>query len=384
MSKTRNQHADFDAIAIGAGFSGLYMLHRLREAGFSTQVYEAGKDVGGVWYWNRYPGARCDSESIYYNYTFSEELYNEWEWSSRFPEQPEILEYLNFVADRLDLRKDIEFNTRIQSAQFDEDKNIWRVKKNDGTTVTATYFITAVGCISTANIPKFKGIENFEGDWYHTGHWPHEKVDFSGKRVGVIGTGSSGVQAIPVIAEEAGHLTVFQRTPQYSVPARNHPFDEEYNNKVKANFKELKKGMRESGGGIPVEPGPPSAIEDTPENRQKIYERHWKDGGIGFFGAYQDILVNPESNETAGEFVRSKIRETVQDPETAKKLSPTYYYATKRPILDTNYYETYNRDNVSLVDVKNAPIEEITSKGVRTSTESMNWTLSYSQPDMTA
>jgi cation diffusion facilitator CzcD-associated flavoprotein CzcO len=365
MSSTK----PFDAVVVGAGFSGLYMLYRLREAGFSTAVFEAGDGVGGTWYWNRYPGARCDSESIYYNYTFSEELYNEWTWTSRYPAQPEILRYLNFVADKFDLKKDIQFKTRVQSAHYNEDTKKWEIQLDNGTNVTAKYFITGVGCLSAANLPKFNGFENFKGEFYHTGHWPHEGVDFKGKRVGIIGTGSSGVQAIPVIAQEAEHLTVFQRTPQYSAPARNHPYSEEYLEQAKNNFLEIKKQMRESAGGQPAIPPDKSALEVTPEERQKVYEHAWENGGLGLFAAYYDITINEEANETVAEFIRGKIKEIVKDPETASKLLPSYYYGTKRPIIDTNYYETFNRDNVSLVDVRKNPIEEITTSGVRTSEE---------------
>jgi len=355
---------DYDAVVIGAGFSGMYMLHSLRENGFTAKVFEKAADVGGTWYWNRYPGARCDSDSIYYNFTFSEELFKGWTWSSRYPEQKEILAYLNYVADTLNVRDGIQFNTTVTHAHYNEEKNMWRIYADDGTSVTATYFITAVGCLSASNVPDFKGLDMFEGEWYHTGRWPHEKVDFSGKRVGVIGTGSSGVQAIPVIAEEAEHLTVFQRTPQYSFPARNHPYNPEYVEQAKENFFELRKELRESHSGQIIKSRKPSALDDTPEDRQKAYEERWQEGGYLFI--YDDLLTNEESNETAAEFIRSKIGEIVKDPETAQKLMPTYYWGTKRQILDTNYYETYNRDNVSLVDVKRNPIEEITTKGIKT------------------
>lgn len=356
----------FDAVVIGAGFSGLYMLHRLREAGFSTRVYETAEDVGGVWYWNRYPGARCDSESIYYNYTFSEELFKEWSWSSRFAEQPEILEYLRFVADKLDLRRDIQFNTRVEGAHYNEPDNKWDIYLSDGTHVTAKYFITGIGCLSASNVPNIKGLDRFEGEWYHTGKWPHEEVDFKGKRVGVIGTGSSGIQAIPVIAEDAGHLTVFQRTPQYSTPANNHPLDPEFIKQTKERYHEMKRKMRTYPSGLGVTHVRESAIADSPEERQKVYEQAWERGGLDFQFTYADIASNPESNETACEFIRSKIKEIVKDPEVAEKLMPSYYYTTKRPVMDTNYFETFNRDNVLLVDVKADPIVEITPKGIRT------------------
>jgi cation diffusion facilitator CzcD-associated flavoprotein CzcO len=367
MQKTgENQVTNFDAVVLGAGFSGLYMLHRLREAGFSTRVYEAAEGVGGVWHWNRYPGARCDSESMIYSYTFSEELYNEWTWSSRYPDQPEILRYLNFVADKFDLRRDIQFNTRITAAQYDEVNNRWRIQTADGTIVSAKYFITAVGCISSTNVPTFKGLDRFEGKWYHTGNWPHEKVDFKGKQVGVIGTGSSGIQAIPVIAEEAAHLTVFQRTPQYSIPARNGPYDPEYVQQTKANLHELKRQMQESLRGFPGTPGERSALEVSPEERNSEYEGAWEIGGLQLRSTFKDLLTDEAANNTVSDFIRSKIRQVVQDPEVAEKLMPTYFFAAKRPVIDTHYFETYNRENVTLVDVKNAPIEEITPKGLRT------------------
>lgn len=356
----------FDAVVVGAGFSGLYMLHRLREAGFTVLVYEAGEGVGGVWYWNRYPGARCDSESIYYNYMFSEELYREWTWSSRFPEQPEILSYLNFVADRFDLRRDIRFQTRVVSACFDEENSRWQIGTDDGATVSATYLITAVGCLSTANVPTFKGLERFQGRWYHTGNWPHEKVDFRGKRVGVIGTGSSGIQSIPVIAEEASHLTVFQRTPQYSAPARNHTLEEEDIREAKERFHETKQKMRESPTGFPRERSYRSALEVTEAERRRVYEAAWEKGGLILSSTFKDLTISAEANETVCEFIRGKIKETVRDVKVAEMLLPSYYFATKRPVLDTHYFETYNRDNVSLVDVRKEPIVEITPKGIRT------------------
>lgn len=365
--KRQGETASVDAVVIGAGFSGLYMLYQLREAGFSTRVFEAGDGVGGVWYWNRYPGARCDSESICYNYTFSEELYKEWSWSSRFPEQPEILRYLNFVADKFDLRPGINFNTRVTSASYDETSNRWIIQTDQGEEVIAKYFITGVGCISTANVPNIQGLDNFEGEWYHTGHWPHEKVNFAGKRVGVIGTGSSGIQSIPVIAKEAKHLTVFQRTPQFSVPAKNHPYTPEFLQKSKENYHEIKRIMRSTVGGMAMYYGERSVLDDTPEERKKVLEAAWEKGGWAILFAYNDLLVNEEGNKLVAEFVRSKIREIVKDPETADKLVPDHYYGTKRAIIDTNYFETYNRENVRLVDVKKAPIEEITSKGIRTS-----------------
>lgn len=360
---------EVDAVILGAGFAGLYMLHQLKSKGFSTIVYETGDGVGGVWYWNRYPGARCDIESIYYNYTFSIELYEEWTWTSRFPEQEEILRYLNYVADRLKLRSNIQFNTRVKAAHFDEEQHKWLVHLNDGHQVLAKYFITGIGCLSAANVPKFQGLDQFSGKWYHTGHWPHEKVDFTGKRVGIIGTGSSGIQAIPVIAKEAKHLTVFQRTPQYTIPARNHLYDEDFIRETKGNFKNLKHAMRNSVSGTPFAYNHPSAIEDSDHHRQEVFEEAWAQGGFAFASTYKDLLTNEQSNEKAAAFIRSKIRETVQDPTVAEKLCPKYMYGTKRQVLDSDYFETYNRDNVLLVDVKESPILEITETGVQTASD---------------
>ena len=365
-----NNKTHFDAVVMGAGFSGMYMLHRLRELGLSTRVYETAEDVGGVWYWNRYPGARCDTDSIYYNYTFSEELYREWTWSSRYPKQAEILKYLNFVADKLDLRRDIQFNTRVKKAVFDEEKNIWRVVLDNDEIVTARYFISGLGGLSAANVPNIKGLESFQGEWYHAGRWPRDKkVDIKGKRVGVIGTGSSGIQAIPVIAKEADHLTVFQRTAQYSLPARDKPLDPEYINEVKRNFWEIRKKIRTIGSTSIGDLNNGSALDATSEERKKVYRKYWEMGGSSFMSAYNDLITNEEANETASEFVRSKIQEIVKDPKVAEKLLPTYPIGTKRIVLDTDYFETYNRDNVTLVDVKSSPIAEITPKGIRTTEE---------------
>lgn len=357
----------FDAIVIGAGFSGLYMLYRLREAGFSTRVYEAGAQVGGTWYWNRYPGARCDSESIYYNYTFSDTLLQEWTWSQRYPEQPEILRYLNFVADKLHLREDILFNTRVIAAHFDEMSKLWHVHTDDGTDVLAKYLITGVGCLSAANVPDIPGLADFQGEWYHTGRWPHTKVDFVGKRVGVIGTGSSGVQSIPVIAQEAEHLTVFQRTPQYTIPARNHPYTDEFVRNVKANYSEIVRQMRDSRAGMPGVRSDKSVFDDSPEERERLFEAAWEKGGLLTLGStYNDLVIDEQANRIVADFLRTKIAQRVDDPNVAAKLIPTYYYGTKRQILDTNYYETYNRSNVTLVDVRSTPIQEITPTGVKT------------------
>lgn len=364
--KQRDKKTDFDAVIIGAGFAGLYMLHSLREQGLTAQVYDTADNVGGVWYWNRYPGAHCDSEAVYYGFTFSEELYKGWTWSKRYAPQPEILDYLNYVADTLDLRKDIKFNTRVNTAEFDEEKNIWRIETSNGSVVTAKYFISGVGCLSASNVPNIKGLAEFKGEWYHTGRWPHTKVDFTGKRVGVIGTGSSGMQLIPEVAKTADHLTVFQRTPQYTTPAGNRPLEKEYVDELKANLQQLRKEMLSSPTGQPFKRSPLSVLDDTPEAQNKKFEEAWEKG-LPFFPLYNDILTNEKSNEIVAEFVRKKIGEVIKDQETAKKLMPNYYFGTKRPVRDSYYYETFNRENVSLVDVKyEEPIQEITENGVRT------------------
>jgi cation diffusion facilitator CzcD-associated flavoprotein CzcO len=361
---------DFDAVIVGAGFSGLYMLYRLRDVlGLSVRVYEAGDGVGGTWYWNRYPGARCDSESFYYCYSFSEELEQEWTWSSKYPEQPEILRYLEHVADRFDLKRDITFGTRVTGATFREDDGSWEVRTDDGAAVTARFVVSAVGCLSAANVPPIPGLERFQGSWYHTGAWPHEGVDFSGRRVALIGTGSTGIQATPVIAAEADHLTVFQRTPNYSIPARNFVMSDEATRDIKANYPVIRRKARESFGGFPYDRSERSALADPPEEREALYEQLWaEEGGFKFiYGSYNDLLTNQAANDTAAEFIRAKIRGIVKDPEVAERLCPKDYpYGTKRPPIDTHYFETFNRDNVTLVDLRRTPITEITAAGVRT------------------
>jgi cation diffusion facilitator CzcD-associated flavoprotein CzcO len=361
---------DLDAVVVGAGFSGLYMLHRLRDVlGLSARVYEMGDGVGGTWYWNRYPGARCDSESYYYSYSFSEELQQEWVWSSKYPEQPEILRYLEHVADRFDLRRDIQLSTRVTRAVFREETDDWEIHTDRGDVVTAQFFISAVGCLSAANIPELPGLERFAGEWHHTGAWPHEPVDFSGKRVGLVGTGSTGIQVTPVVAAQAAELTVFQRTPNYSVPARNFSLTHDQMSEIKANYGEIRRKARNSFAGFPYDHSDKSAMEVTPEERQATYERLWaEEGGFKFiYGSYIDLLFNEASNDTVSEFIRNKIRQIVKDPATAEKLLPRDYpYGTKRPPIDTDYYLTFNRDNVKLVDLRETPIVEVTTGGLRT------------------
>ncbi len=367
MSDTTTERVD--AVVVGAGFSGLYMLKRLRdELGMTTKVYEAGDGVGGTWHWNRYPGARCDSESYIYCFSFDDDLLQDWNWSGKYPEQPEILRYLNHVADRFDLRSGIQFNTRVTSAHFDDAAERWLVTTDQGDRVSAQYLITAIGCISAGQIPQIPGLDSFQGDWYHTGSWPHDGVEFAGQRVGVIGTGSSGIQAIPVIARESGHLTVFQRTPQYTIPARHETVNQEFLQQVKANYAEIMHKSKTSAAGMPYEFSEVSALDVSAEERLDTYERLWQEGGFKFmFQSYFDLAIDRRANDTAAEFIRGKIREIVQDPETAEKLLPRDHpFASKRALIDTNYFDTYNRDNVDLVDIRHFPIEEITPSGLRT------------------
>ncbi len=358
---------DVDAIIVGAGLAGLYMLHRLRELGFSARVYEAGNGVGGTWYWNRYPGARCDVESMDYSYSFSDELQQEWKWTERYASQPEILRYINHVADRFDLRRDVELSTRVTAATFDEVTGRWAIQTDRGDRVAAQFCIMATGCLSTAQVPPFKGIETFAGKWYHTGHWPHDGVDFTGQRVGVIGTGSSAIQSIPLIARQAASLVVFQRTPNFSVPAQNAPLDPEYERRLKADYAEHRRRARESRVGFVVPANDHSALAVDDEARQREYETRWNRGGLGFTAAFADLLTKQESNDTAAEFFRAKIRAIVRDPAVAEALVPKGYpIGTKRMCVDTNYYDTFNRDNVTLVDIRKAPIEAITPRGLVT------------------
>ena len=364
-----NSAGKLDVIIVGAGISGLYMLYRMRKLGLSARVIEMGADLGGTWYWNRYPGARCDTDTIEYSYSFDEDLQQEWEWPERYPTQPEILTYLNHVADRFDLRLDITFSTRVEAAIFDEASNRWRVATDAGAELSARFLIMATGCISEPNIPSIDGMETFKGPIHHTARFPHEGVDFNGLRAGVIGTGSSGVQAIPVIARQAAHLTVFQRSPQWSVPAHNRPTDPDLVAEIKADYAGFRARNRlESGAQLSHIPANDfSAMDVGEEERQRILEERWQLGGFPFFGAFNDIVVNPESNQATADFVRAKIREVVNDPAIAAMLIPDYTIHCKRPVLDSGYFETYNRSNVTLVDINAAPIQAITPNGIRTS-----------------
>jgi cyclohexanone monooxygenase len=357
-----------DAVIVGAGFAGLYQLHRFRELGLTSRVFDKAAGVGGTWYWNRYPGARCDVESMSYSYSFSPELEQEWTWTEKYPTQPEILRYLNHVADRFDLRKDITFDTTVVSAIWDDDSKHWTVTTDGGETVTARFVVMATGCLSVPKDPEVPGSDRFQGTIYRTAHWPQEGVDFTGQRVGVIGTGSSGIQAIPIISEQAADTTVFQRTPNFSMPAGNRRLTEQEIADRKANYRQWREQQRSSGFGVPVEPATKSALEVTEGERNATYEEAWEKGTlVAVLSAYTDSITDKAANDTAAEFVRNKIRKIVNDSEVAETLCPTTYpIGTKRPCLDTGYYTTFNKENVHLIDLRKTPIVELTEKGVRT------------------
>jgi cyclohexanone monooxygenase len=359
-----------DAVIVGAGFAGLYMLHKLRELGLHARVYEAGSGVGGTWFWNRYPGARCDVESLEYSYQFSEELQQEWEWSERYSPQPEILKYLNHVADRFDLRRDIQFNTRVSAATFDEASDRWTVETDDGGRISARFCVMATGCLSSTNTPDFVGMDSFRGATYHTGQWPHEGVDFSGQRVGVIGTGSSAIQSIPLIAEEAAQLFVFQRTPNFSVPAHNGPLDAETERKIKADYAAFREQNKQSPFGLSFGGSEVLAVEASADELQREYDERWQRGGLQFLGAFGDLLFSQEANDTAAEFIRAHIREIVDDPAIAELVSPDTVVGCKRLCVDSGYYQTFNRPNVTLVDIREKGIDEITPDGLSAAGES--------------
>lgn len=360
--------ATYDTVIVGAGFAGMYMLHKMRGMGLSAHVYEAGSGVGGTWFWNRYPGARVDVESQEYSYSFSPELEEDWHWSERYAAQPELLKYANHVADRFDLRRDISFNTRITAASYDDHTGLWRITTDHGETITARFCVMATGCLSAAKTPDIPGAGSFTGLTLSTATWPTEGVDLSGKRVGIIGTGSSGIQTITTIAPDVGELYVFQRTPNFSVPAHNHPLDPAVREDWLANRETYRHQQRTSGVGIlAVSPREGSALEVSPEEREREFEARWAKGGFCLGAAFQDVGTDRAANDLLVDFVANKIRGIVKDPDTAEKLIPaTYPYGAKRVVVDTGYFEVYNQDNVHLIDLNETPIETITPAGIRT------------------
>ena len=369
-SQTNGPTEHYDAIIIGAGVSGMYALHHLREMGLSARVYDGASDVGGTWWYNRYPGARVDGPgSPFYCYTFSEELMHEWDWKETQSEWSDVLAYIDHVASKFDLRRDIQFETWVQDARYDEVAQRWVVVTDTGVRASAQFLICAVGALSTANLPDIPGIGDFAGECYHTGRWPHEPVSFEGKRVGVVGTGSSGIQSIPEIAKEAAHVTVLQRTPQFAFPCGNRPLTPEEMAEARRDWEAFRARMLAHPGGFPCDTHTRTAVDATPAEREALYERLWQRGGFGFFlEGYNDIAFSEEANDSLADFVRSKIRAIVRDPETADKLMPDHFVMTKRPILENGYFETYNRDNVTLVDLREDPIERFTETGVVTRT----------------
>src|SRR5689334_11896696 len=357
-----------DAVIVGAGFAGMYMLHRLRALGLRAVVFEAGDDVGGTWYWNRYPGARVDVECINYSFSFSSDLEQEYRWAERYAPQPEILKYAQHVADRFDLRRDIKFNTRVTATHWDEPSRTWRVETDQGDAVSAKYVVMATGCLSAAKVPDIAGTDKFQGESYFTHHWPHAGVDFTGLRVGIIGTGSSAVQSIPVIAAQAADLTVFQRTPAYSLPARNRPLHPGELEGVQARYGEWRAAQRKSGFGVATQTPTKSALEVSDAEFNATLEAAWESGSLtNLLTSYTDTAISQEANDRVRGFIHDKIKQIVKDPQTAADLCPTYPVGTKRPCLDTSYFETYNRDTVHLVNLRRTPLVEVTERGIRTS-----------------
>ncbi len=356
---------DYDAVIVGAGFAGLYMLYRLKKAGLTVRVFEGGDNVGGTWFWNRYPGARCDVPSMQYSYQFDEDLQQEWKWPERYSSQPDILKYINHVADRFGLRTNIEINSWVDAATYDEKEKAWRVQVGSKS-VTSRFCIMATGCLSAANTPDFQGAGKFSGKLLHTGKWPKETVDFTGKTVGIIGTGSSAIQAIPLIAEQAKHLYVFQRTPNFSVPAANAPTDLNEEKDIKSRYAQFRADNASRVTGYEMHLNEKSALTADATELNHEYEKRWENGGLMFLGGFSDILIDSAANETAAQFIRKKIGRIVKDPVIAKLLMPEHQVGCKRLCADSGYYDTFNRDNVSLIDVATDPIKEITNDGLIT------------------
>ena len=361
---------DVDAIIVGAGFGGIRALYELRQMGLSVKAFEAGSDVGGAWYWNRYPGARTDTEAWAYCYSFSKELQDEWDWPERMPSWEHVVAYQRYVVDRFDLRRHIQFNTRIKSVVYDEATGLWTVTPEQGEPLTCSYYVSAAGLLTVAYEPPFPGLSTFKGQWYQTSRWPKEPVDFTGKRVAIVGSGSTAVQVLPVVAQTAAHVSMFQRTPNYVLPGRNHPLDDAQRKGIKANYDAVWEMVRKQVFAFPMEKANRLFDNFTPEEHERIFDAGWEAGGFRFvFETFDDITSNERANAAAAEYVRRKIRAIVKDPKTADLLSPRYPFAVKRPPLGNFYYEAFNRPNVSLVDVSHDPIEAITAKGIRTGSE---------------
>jgi cation diffusion facilitator CzcD-associated flavoprotein CzcO len=357
----------YDMIIIGAGFGGIRMLHEARQLGLSAKVLEAGSDVGGTWYWNRYPGARTDSEAWAYCFFFDKQLMEDYDWPERMPSWDQVLDYIGHVVDRFDMRKDIQFDTRVKSAIYDEVANKWRITTMAGETFACTHFVSAAGLLHIAYEPPFKGLDTFQGEWHMTSRWPKEDVDFRGKRVAIVGSGSTAVQILPIVAQSAAHVSMFQRTPNYVTPGRNHPIGKEQMRAIKDNYPAIVDQCQKQVFGFPMDPANRLFSNVSAEEAQRVFERGWEAGGFRFlFETFDDLLVNQEANDAAAEFIRGKIRAIVEDPETAELLCPDYSFAVKRPPTGNFFYETFNRDNVSLIDVKNDPITEITPTGIKT------------------
>ena len=358
--------SQYDVAIVGAGFAGMYMLHRCLEMGMSARVYEGGSGVGGTWFWNRYPGARCDIPSMEYSYQFSDALQQEWRWSEKYATQPEILKYANHVAERFNLFPHIQFNTRVQAAHYDAASQLWSVSLEDGERCNARFVVMATGCLSVPNYPSIDGLDSFNGPVYHTGHWPQEGVDFTDQRVAVIGTGSSAIQSIPLIAEQAQSVHVFQRTPNYSVPAHNAPLDDDYVESVKANYADYRAANYERGFGADFDDNELATTDVTPEEREAEFERRWEKGGLAFLAAFSDLVFDDDANGTARDFIAAKIAQEVNDPDLAQKLTPTTPVGCKRLCVDDGYYATFNQPHVHLVDLRDEALEGVDANGVVT------------------
>jgi cation diffusion facilitator CzcD-associated flavoprotein CzcO/acetyl esterase/lipase len=367
--------SDVDVVVVGAGFSGLYLVHTLRKAGFSFRVLESGGDVGGTWYWNRYPGARCDIPTTDYTFSWDPDLEHEWTWSEKYATQPEILSYAQFVAKKHDMYRHISFDTKVNEAVWDDAARKWTVTTDGGEKISCRHYVMATGCLSVPKDPDIPGTDRFGGRVFVTGRWPHEKVDFTGRRVAVIGTGSSGIQSIPLIAEEALQVTVFQRTPNFSVPAFNGPVSEDRRAPLQADRGAYREAARWSRGGVPLAPSTASALLTAPDERRRMFDEAWNRGELfSILGIFMDQASNREANEIVSEMIRERIRATVKDPRTAELLCPkTYPFGTKRPCLDTNYFQTYNKPHVRLVDLNTSPISTINEKGIEFAGENVEF-----------